>query len=573
LPASTFSVYTESLMTAARCTLLAAAVLLPSPTLADVSPPKCGTGLAKIVISGTVASGDAKTYRLLPFEVLAGTTRIEVGYRWLDMQSVPSTPFTQTVFDLGLWDTRYPTAAGFRGWSGSRQGKLHQGQSPIFVQSDSASRTYVPGPVETGIWYVDLGVAAVGPFGASWSVEIECKDPVTGATPPADPVDAAHVARPSPGWFHGDFHMHGFHSNPAAPDPLCTPETCDGKKGFVAQARDAKLDFLMITDYVTGRHWDELGAVARANPDLLIWPGREVITYFGHVNVHGETRDVLEYRHGFDGITLHDDVQVPVKCRPRDPPVLFQVNHPTIFPGPLFQNFCRGCEFTLRDQIDWGLVDSIELLTGPALADSSDIGLPKLPVQIQNPFMQSAIDLWDDLLRHGYKITGVSGSDSKGVDAEAERPRIGYGCSATAVWAANLSRNALTEAIRAGHAYVRTRGVDRSPELEFTVTTPDGQTGMFGDSVVADLATLHVVVRRGQGQVLLYLQNGYLAAAVPILADPFEHDLTVIRTPLEGPLGTFWRVETVDQNSLTTIGNPVFLRGPDSSGPAAGSCP
>ena len=34
----------------------------------------------------------------------------------------------------------------------------------------------------------------------------------------------------------------------------------------------------MVTEYVTGRHWDTLGAVQRANPDLVIWPGREVIT-------------------------------------------------------------------------------------------------------------------------------------------------------------------------------------------------------------------------------------------------------------------------------------------------------
>ena len=38
--------------------------------------------------------------------------------------------------------------------------------------------------------------------------------------------------------------------------------------------------------------------------------------------------------------------------------------------------------------------------------------------------MQTALDLWDDLLTQGHKITGVSGSDSKGVEpSQAERLR------------------------------------------------------------------------------------------------------------------------------------------------------
>ncbi|MGH7820224.1 MAG: CehA/McbA family metallohydrolase, partial [Candidatus Binatia bacterium] len=431
---------------------------------------------------------------------------------------------------------------------------LHAGQMPIFVQQDEASKSYTPGPIEAGIWHVELGIAAVGPVGATWEVEITCRDDVAIAPPPApDPVDPLHVARDEPGWYHGDFHMHGFHSNPGAADPL------DPDDGFVAQALAAGLDFLMITEYVVGRHWDELGHVQEAKPDLLIWPGREVITYFGHVNVHGETPEVLEYRHGFEDVHIKKDIQVPVNTL--HPEALFQVNHPTIFPGPVFQNFCRGCEFTLRDEIDWDLVDTIEVVTGPTVARSTDIGLPALPGQIQNPFIQTAIDLWEDLLMEGHKITAVSGSDSKGVDAPAERPRVGYGSSATAVYAEKLSRAALTAAIRAGHAYVRTRGVAASPELGFEVTTKDGQSGTFGDAVMADAAKLRVGVTGGAGQVLRYVANGLPVFHVPILSDDFTHELPATRLFPEGPLGTFWRIETLDQDALTAIGNPVFLRG------------
>jgi hypothetical protein len=521
----------------------------PSRTESRLTPlGACGPGVERLRLTGTVAPADAKTYRLLPFEVGAGTTRVEIGYRWSEALGLPTTPLTQTVLDLGVWDADgYRRAAGFRGWSGSRQGRLHEGQEPVFLAADAADRGYRPGPIEVGIWVVELGVGSVGPLGADWEVRIECLGSPTGAPPTADPVDRAHVARTGPAWFHGDFHMHGFHSNPRGPDAA----------DFVAQARAARLDFLMVTEYVTGRHWDELGAMQRANPDLLVWPGREIITYHGHATTHGETPDVVEYRHGFEDVRL-GDIQRDAKAAG----ALFQVNHPTIFPGPLFENFCRGCEFELGGEIDWSLVDTIEVVTGPMLTRSSELGLPDLGVEIQNPFVQPAIDLWERQLARGFRITAVSGSDSKGVDDVGERPRVGYGSSATAVFADELSRAALTRAIRGGHAYVRTRGVDRSPALEMTATSPSGETGTFGDSFAAESVRVHVTVRDGAGQRLRYLRNGKTVLVETIASDAFEHELVVARAPgEEGPLGTFWRIETADDRSITTIGNPIFLTG------------
>jgi len=505
----------------------------------------CAPGNPVIELTGSVTQADAKTYQLLPFEVDASTTRVEVGYEWTDNGAGPSTPLTQTVFDLGLWDADgYRVPQGFRGWSGSRQGRLDQDQARIFVQADSAERGYNPGAIEPGTWYAELGIAAVGPQGADWRIEIACLGPVTNTQPAVDPVDPAHIANAGPGWYHGDFHMHGVHSNANAPE----------WDGVIQQAREAGLEFLMLSEYITGRHWDELGPVQRTHPDLLLWPGREVITYFGHVNTFDETRNVIEYRHGFEDVTI-GEIQQQTKAAGG----LFQVNHPTIFPGPAFENFCRGCEFTLGDDIDWSQVDTIEVVTGPVLATSSEVGLPAFPGQIQSPFVQTALDLWEDLLMQGHKITAVSGSDSKGVDDPADRTRKGYGSSATVVFAQTLSRQGLRAGIQAGKAYIKTRGKHASPGLEMTVTA-GAETGTFGDVFVADSATLEVTVTGAQGQRLRILQNGNQVLEVPIISDPFTHSQAINRSPQEGPLGTFWRVETLDQDSLTTIGNPVFLR-------------
>ncbi len=524
----------------------AALTLVPLPSPAQGGPPACAPGGPAVTYNGSVTTANAKTYMVRPFGVAPGTTRVEVTYGWADIGGLPSTPLTQTVFDLGLWDEDgYRAVDGFRGWSGSRAGRVTSGQEPVFVQQDVAARGYRPGVIEPGTWWVDIGVAAVAPLGATWHVEVTCSAPAVGPPFVADPVDPDHVAAAEPGWHHGDFHFHGFHSNPRAPSWEDT----------LAYARSVGLDIVAVTDYVTTQHWGELGPVQRANPDVLVVPSREVITYFGHATVFGETPGVVDYRHGFEDVSLRGIQEASVADG-----ALFGVAHPTTFPGPIFASFCRGCAFELGNTIDWSKVTTIEVLTGPVLVGTSELGLPAVPLHIQNPFTVPAINEWESLLKRGYRITAVSGSDSKGVEGEARRM---WGTSATAVYTEGLSQAGLADALRAGHAYVRARGVHASPALELRAVTPDGQEGMFGDSLAADRADVTVTVTGGQGQVLAITRDGFLGALpVLITSDPFTHTFTATRAGGSGPLGTFWRVDTFDLQSLTTIGNPIFLTGP-----------
>ena len=197
---------------------------MASSSVATAGPtgaPPCAPGGANVVITGVVDSDDAKTYRVLPFEVMPGTTRVEVGYEWADDPPPPGTPvdsFVETVLDLGLWDEGgVGSPDGFRGWSGSRQGRVADGQDPIWVQADSAERGYRPDPVQPGTWHVDLGIATASPQGAAYTVTVRCLAAPVGAPFFDKPVDAYHIASDEPGWYHGDFHMHGRHSNPNAP--------------------------------------------------------------------------------------------------------------------------------------------------------------------------------------------------------------------------------------------------------------------------------------------------------------------------------------------------------------------
>jgi hypothetical protein len=482
--------------------------------------PSCGPGKA-VTIRGRIGPGRENDYLLLPFKVRPKTTRVEVGYRW------EGRGVGDTVLDLGLWDEDgYRAVKGFRGWSGDRHGNLERGDLPIFVQANRATRNYSPGIVKPGRWHVELGVGAISSEGATYRVQVRCRAAKAGRPPKPDPVDPDHLANPEPGWYHGDFHAHAFHSNPEGPT----------QAEWVEYARAAGLDFLPITEYVINRHHKEWGATARANPDLLFWPGREVITYFGHAVVIGETPSVIDYRHGFEDVTL-----LKIQRRSVADGALFSVAHPTFFPPPI-DDQCRGCFFELEDAINWNKVDTIEVLTGPMRVEETGV----------NPFVATAIDLWERKLEEGYKVTGVSGSDDK--------LGPGLGTNATAVFASELSRPAIKRAIRAGHAYVRTLGVDESPELEMIGTTADGQEAMFGDTLRGDVATIEVTVRGAAGQSLRISKDGGLVESVPITSSDFTYSFEAVRETESGPLGTFWRADTHNGLFETTIGNPIFLR-------------
>ena len=467
------------------------------------------------VLAGRFEPAEHKTYRVLPVVVPEGTARLEVGYRWW--------PEHDTVLDLGLWDTAgYRAAAGFRGWSGSREGRAHHGEDPIWVEAGTAARCYRAGAIEPGVWWVELGAGDLSAEGSGFEVTVTARSTaVGGQAPPADPVDADHVARAEPGWYHADLHQHGRHSHPRAP----------GWEELVDWSRAAGLDVLPVVDYVTPWHGDELGAVQRAHPDLLVLPGREVITYFGHAVVLGETPGLVEYRHGFEDVDL-GRIQADAVAAG----ALFQVAHPTTYPESLFGSHCRGCEFTLDDHIDWELVTSIEVLTGPVVLGE--------PPDYPNPFVATALQRWRDLLAAGHRITAVSGSDDKlGPD---------YGSSATALWCDELSRRGVVDALRAGHAYVRTHGALASPELEVRA----GEA-MMGDTVHGEVE-LEVTVRGGQGQELLLLADGEVVATEDLTREEVTWRTGIGPRPDRGPLGTAWEVQTHDAVAPTTIANPVF---------------
>ncbi|MCH8995163.1 MAG: PHP domain-containing protein, partial [Chloroflexi bacterium] len=221
---------------------------------------------------GVFKRGDEDVpFRYLPFDVPAGARRLEVSYHF-ERSEVERAD----VVDLGVFDARGADflAGGFRGWSGSAR-------SGFFITPQEATPGYIRGPIQPGQWQLLLGCPLRRIEQARYWVELNLDiDPEAGdeeepqaAEVPTKPRRSGSA--PSEGrWYRGDFHSHTVHSDGY--------NTIDE---YAVEAQRVGLDFLAITDHNTSSHFEEIAN--RPRNDLLLIPGEEVTTAWGHANVWG----------------------------------------------------------------------------------------------------------------------------------------------------------------------------------------------------------------------------------------------------------------------------------------------
>ena len=506
-------------------------LLVVRPEVNAAGIPICKAGRS-VRLKGNMPASKEGSYKLLPFKVARGVSQLKITYSYKG---------DGNVLDLAVWDNAGAfTYEGFRGWSGSRQGRSDDGdgdgkpdQPPVLIQADKASRGYLPEKIRPGRWNIELGGGTIGSDGSDYVVKVKCSKVTVKPSPAPDPVDRDHVANTQPGWYFGDFHMHAYHSNLNAPT----------QAEFVEFARAAELDFFPITEYQINRHWNEWGETAEANPDVLFWPGREAITYRGHAGILGETPGMIDYRHGFKDISMREIQEASVASG-----ALFQINHPTTFPAPL-DDLCRGCAWELDDAVDFDSVHTIEVV---------NVGVRRPGDGFPNPFVESAIDYWESKIQEGFHIAPVAGSDDK----------LGpnFGIPATAVFSPQLSRDALKTAIDNGHVWIAARGVKASPQIEFSASSGEERV-IFGDTLPSASATFEVTVKNGAGHTLWIYRDGEVVSTVPIPTDEFIHEFAGVAGATDNPLGSYYRIETRETNTtdpqapglLSTLGMPIFL--------------
>lgn len=462
---------------------------------------------AVIEIDGTLTAADRLTWIERPFDVPAGTARIDVETSFTDGDR-------GTALEFGLYDP-----VRFRG--ASRFSK-----SRFFISRTAATASYSAGELQPGQWRLLIGVPSIRDGVTSrYTVRIRLTPEGPGQPPVSELRDGPAVQGPR--WYQGDLHTHTMHSDGFG--------CADGRGGAgpcaVHQVIDAAvrrgLDFLGVTDHNTTSHHQDLATLQLQHDRLLLLRGQEVTSFYGHANVFG-TSEIVDFRIGHPGVTA-----ATVFAQVRALGGLLVVNHPARETGEK----CTGCGWSAPNT-DWSQVEALEVLnmftvSGPTAGE---------------PF-------WHARLNEGHRITGVGGSDDHGASTRAGSA---VGTPTTVIHADSLSEAALLRGIRAGRVYIKVRGPE-GPDVEFTAP---GVSAAMGDAVKLESAhepvLFHLRVKGASGQHIDVIRNGAMVEqAVP---KPIAAVEATIEFRVDVKRGDWVRVNLRDASGTTLLTNPIYFR-------------
>jgi len=434
----------------------------------------------QITMAGHVSIEDKEEgdFRYLPFPLPAGVQSIHVRYDYGRTSMAAARQGEENVLDLGIFapglkDGR-PNA--FRGWSGGAR-------TDFFVGRDDATPGYLPGPLPEGLWHVVLGLYRIAPDGCDYTVTIRLETDSAvkhtssdrdsdGSSGPLSErergtrpkIDVA--TEPGGQWYVGDLQSHTWHSDAnASPNQIAR----------VAMHRG--LDYLAVTDHNTISHHPELGRLSTNG--LLLVPGMELTTNYGHANIWGLSRWV-DFRHR----SAVEVAQSFADAHEQD--ALVSLNHPF-----------SDCPWTFGF-IDG--VDAIEVWQG-----------------LWNRGNARAVAWWDELLTSGHRVTGVGGSDRH--EPAAYDPHFPHqvGTPATAILAENLTTPAILAGIARGNVTIAES--PGGPWLHMGVQRKDGVGASAGGTLEPDTELTVICRVSGAGEdTVEIIADGRTIASRPVSA-------------------------------------------------------
>lgn len=457
-----------------------------------------------LVLTGTIDATAHQSYREIPFRVPEGVTAITVEFDYSGQDA-------RTVIDLGLADP-----VRFRGASG--------GNKRRFTLAESyATPSYLPGPIVPGTWTLQLGIANVRTGNsARYTARIGF---ARAGDPPGGFTEAPLVSEAR--WYRGDLHAHSAHSDGSCASQSGKRVPCPLHKTVEAAAARG-LDFVALTEHNATSHHNAMLELQPFYDKLLLVPGRELTTFFGHANLIGATGP-LDYRSTDINALLAGAAATGG---------LVSINHPAAPSGEL----CMGCGWT-APATDWTRVQAIEIVNGGLVA--------ALGGAVETPL--AGIAFWHHLLGKGHRLTAIAGSDTH------DPTRNAPGVPATVVFARNLSVPALLEGIRSGRVFIDIEG-SRDRFLDISATAGAATAEMGGTLVVRSGDAVEVIVRVAgvEGGRIEIVRDGAIVAIPP--GNPLPAIETIRRIPL-GPATPGWvraNLRGAD-GKLLLIGNPITL--------------
>jgi predicted metal-dependent phosphoesterase TrpH len=461
------------------------------------------------VLSGDVTGAQNKTYIEVPFTVPPGTHRVSVDFQYSGKDE-------RATLDLGVFD---PTR--FRGESGGNK-------SHFTISETDATPSYLPGAIPPGQWYLLLAVPNMRPQTVSHyraEVRFNSRDEDSSFTP----RPLATGTR----WYRGDLHMHTAHS-----DGSCLSQS--GQRVpcpvflTVQTAASRGLDFIAITDHNADSQYDALRELQPYFDHVLLIPGREMTTFYGHFNIFGVTQ-FIDFRVTPGKLDLNDVLR-EVKSHGG----IASISHAEAPGGEQ----CMGCRWEPASNADMSLLSAVEVINGGQI-------------------MFSSAEFWDARLRDGHRLAAIGGSDSHNA-TNPPGPPGSIGWPTTAVEADELSVRAILNGIRAGRTFVDlTASHDKAVDFE---AESSGATARMGGSLHAVAGgAIHVRVHTVDCaglRVHLLVDGADLAGAAPM---PVDSASDPIEATIQIGAGRHWlRVEVRDSDgTLALLSSPLYINFPD----------
>jgi hypothetical protein len=466
---------------------LAALLLTQTPTFDDAG----AAARVSIVRRFVPADRISGRYQYVPFDVPPGTSALNIQYTYDRANG-------DNVVDLGLFEPG-PLELGsraFRGYSGGSKAGLE-------LDRFTATPGYRPGPMPPGRWHVLLGLYKVADAGVDVTITVETSSGPLRPEPPSPPAGGRGDAASGPGWYLGALHTHTVHSD-GSTAPL----------ELLRLFRDARFDFVVITDHNTTTAAREI--LASPPPEVRpLWIlGEEVTTPGGHASVWGlDDGEWVDFRVSAGDARIKELVAAANRQGG-----VFSINHPA--------STCVGCGWT--HEVVEG-IEGIEISNGR----HGEIG--------------AAIAIWERQLRAGRRITAVGSSDWHGAPNPIDNANV-------RVYATKLTEPALLAGIRAGRVIVMRSARDRTPDI---IVRAGAAEARIGETLgVADGTALRVDVDAPglPGATLTTIVNGVAGAPFPL--DNLGHATVDV-----GAAVGYVRFElhAPDGGAPYAITNPVYL--------------
>jgi hypothetical protein len=456
------------------------------------------------IIKGKVDRKDLHTYIEAPFTLPDGVKRLTIEFSYTGKEQ-------RTTIDIGLMDP-----VRFRGWSGGAR-------NAFTISAEDATPGYLPGPLPGGEWKLLLGIpnireGVVSTYEAR--IYIEAQTRVAGFSD--KPI------RSEAGWYRGDLHMHSGNSDGKCSSQSGNQVGCPVYR-IVQTGVDKGLDFIAVTDHNTISQVNALRELQPAFDKILLVPGREITTFYGHANIFGLT-DFIDFR-------MTDSSYAAAKSwmsAVNNSGGIISINHPGIPSGEA----CMGCGWQIANIPD-KVITAVEVLNGGSMKYS-----------MEGPI--EGWDQWHKMLNSGQHVTAIGGSD----DHHSET----IGTPTTVIYMKELSVQGLIDGIRSGRVFIDIKG-NKDRFLDLVAANKKNREVYMGGTLKvepSDTIDLTAWVKGVSGGKMEFIIDGKLNAKINRQILSNNEQIEVKWKTDEARHSIYIRVRDKDEK-LVLVGNPIYI--------------